>query len=154
MLRMCCECGVLLTRDNPGVLCFDCQEDRRGNLAPDNRPYYDAKDMARILGLESDEEVKRLARQKKLPPRIPAVRKCLWHKEVVERWIRGDGQLPLGSAEQLAALVGAHGGVHFDEAAGCWKFGKPEEISVVIVDRNGTKVKKVTEFIPGHYDST
>jgi hypothetical protein len=63
-----------------------------------------------LLGLKSAEQVRRLARNKKLPPRIPAVRRWLWLKEVVDRWMKSGGPLAQGSTEQLAALADAHGG--------------------------------------------
>jgi len=44
-----------------------------------------------MLGLENAASVKRLAQKGKLPPRIPAIKKYSWLKNVVEEWIKQEG---------------------------------------------------------------
>lgn len=89
---------------NPGALCFPCQDKESEKLTTDDSPTYDVQDMARILRLE-DEQVRRLARKGKLPPRVPVVRKWLWPREIVEQWIKSEGRLPQESALEIAALA-------------------------------------------------
>lgn len=93
MNRVCLNCGKELTQKNPAKLCFACQEKQRERDTTSNEELIDAKDFAFILGLTSDESVKRLAIKGKLPPRIPGVRKCLWSKDVVDLWIRSGGKI-------------------------------------------------------------
>lgn len=153
MSNKCSECGTRLNQYHPGKLCYACQKKRTERLTSDELPHYDALEMARILGLDSAEQVKRLGRKNKLPPRIPSIRRWLWSKEVVDRWIKSEGQLPEGSVEQLAALADAHGGLHYDEATGQWKMGRPEVITPVVSDREGSRIEIYTEFIPDHAGS-
>ena len=92
MTRVCSQCGKVLAQKNPANLCFACQEERRGQDTTSNDDLIDAEDYAYILGLDSPESVKRLARKDKLAPRVPAVRKWLWCKYDVDAWIKQEGQ--------------------------------------------------------------
>jgi hypothetical protein len=109
MIRKCSQCGAVLSRSNPGPLCSPCQEKKHEEPATGDSPTYDVNDMARMLHL-GNEQVRRLSQKGRLPPRVPGVRKCLWLKEVVDKWLKSGGPLAQGSAEQLAALAEAHGG--------------------------------------------
>jgi uncharacterized Zn finger protein (UPF0148 family) len=75
MDRTCSQCGTKLNQYNDGTLCVLCQDKESEKLTTGDRSYYDAEDMARLLGLKSAEQVRRLARNKKLPAQIPAVRR-------------------------------------------------------------------------------
>jgi len=141
-----------LSRYNPGAICFLCQKKESEKLPTDDSPTYDVNDMARILRVES-EQVRRLARKGKLPQRIPGIRKCVWSKALVHRWMESEGQLTEGSTEQLAALGDAHGGWHFDEASGQWKLGDPEVVSPIVSDHSGSKTVIYTEFKVEHSES-
>lgn len=88
MERKCVNCGTVLARDNTGELCSPCQKKK-----PDQRIIYDdeiidAEGYAAILGLESAEQLKRLARQGKLAPRIPGIKEWKWYKKDIDAWIK------------------------------------------------------------------
>lgn len=141
---------------NPGALCFVCQDKESEKLTTGDSPTYDVQDMARILRLES-EQVRRLARKGKLPPRVPAGRKWLWSREIIDRWIKSDGRLPEESALEVAALA-ALADVHwmrtFDEASGQWKLGDPVVIFPVASDHSKLKPAIYTAVISEHSEST
>jgi hypothetical protein len=93
--RRCQVCGAPLGLHNPGKLCFACQEKRREELRgkPSDTPHYTLDDMCFLLGLENPESVKRLGRKRKIPGRVPGVRKHLYQKEIVNRWMKDAGKL-------------------------------------------------------------
>ena len=95
MVRECLHCGVELKENHPGNFCFRCQErqqERRERGLTSNDALIDVEGYAFILGLESTESVKRLARDGELAPRVPAIRKWLWHEDNVDAWIKQGGQ--------------------------------------------------------------
>lgn len=142
--RKCPQCGTVLSMRNPGTLCFPCQDKQSEKLMSGDSPIYDVQDMAHILGLRSSEQVRRLAREGKLPPRVPVVRKWLWSREIVDRWIRSDGWLAEESALELAAqaaLADVQWARTFDEASGQWKLGNPVVMFPVASD--GSRLKPV-----------
>ncbi len=105
MKDKCPKCGGVLNQYNPGPLCAPCQ----GKLADERTTiteglHYDVEDMRLILGLDSQEHVRRLARNGKLPRRIPGVRRWLWFKEVVDSWIRSDHQISPANSELQEAI--------------------------------------------------
>ena len=139
--RKCPQCGKGLSMHNPGTLCFVCQHKESEKLTTGDSPTYDIQDMARILRLES-EQVRRLARRGKLPPRVPAGRKWLWSRETVDRWIKSDGWLAEASALEVAALAAsAHvqWAPTFDVASGQWKVGDP--VVMFPVASGGSRLK-------------
>ncbi|MCJ7575500.1 MAG: helix-turn-helix domain-containing protein [Dehalococcoidia bacterium] len=152
VIKRCSRCGTRLTRYNPGTLCFVCQRKESERLATGDRPYCDVEDMSGILGL-GGEQVRRLGRKGRLPPRIPAVRRWLWRKEVVEQWIESEGVLPEGFAERLAALEDIHGDAHFDDINGKWKVGRPEVVSPIVSDHSGSKTVVYTAVMSEHSES-
>jgi len=153
MIRRCSQCESPLSRYNPGTLCAACEKKDSQKLTTGESPTYDVNDMACILHL-GNEQVRRLAKKGRLPPRIPEVRRCLWPKEVVDKWLKSGGPLAEGSAEQLAALADAHGGWHFDKASGQYKLGEPEMVAPIISDKSGSKMEIYTQFSPEHSEST
>jgi hypothetical protein len=57
-----------------------------------------------LLGLNSQEQVRRRARRNRLPPAIPGNRRWLWFKEVVDSWIRSDHQISPANSELQEAI--------------------------------------------------
>ena len=103
--RTCVNCGASLSSYNPGPLCAPCQK----KLAEERKTitkglHYDVEDMRLILGMDSQEHVRRLARDGKLPRRIPGVRRWLWLKEVVDSWIRSNHQISPANSELQEAI--------------------------------------------------
>jgi hypothetical protein len=139
--RKCPECRKVLSVHNPGTLCYACQRKESERLTSGDSPTYDVEDMARILRLGT-EQVRRLARQGQLPPRVPAVRKWLWYRATVHRWIESDWRLPEESALELAALAASAHVQYaqiFDEASGQWKLGDP--VVMFPVSPDGSRLK-------------
>jgi hypothetical protein len=94
MVRTCSQCGAQLTRYNPGKLCFPCQEKRKEKMSTDTGPNYNVPQMMVLMGLKSEEQVKRLGREGLIPGRVPLVKEHLYNKEVINEWIKSGG-LPL-----------------------------------------------------------
>ena len=108
MKNKCPKCGAVLNQYNPGPLCAPCQK----KLAEERKTiteglHYDVEDMRLILGLDSQEHVRMLARDGKLPRRIPVIRKWLWLREVVDSWIKSDHQLLPANSEEAEAILTA-----------------------------------------------
>ena len=93
MVGVCSKCGKKLSMYNPGKLCFACQKKKLEQEKTSGNDLIDAQGLADIIGLSDAESVKRLGRKGKLPPRIPAIRRWLWHKDIVEAWIKSGGQM-------------------------------------------------------------
>ena len=156
--RRCANCGAVLSRYNPGLICQPCQEklvDRRASATESH--YLDVEGMRVILGLESQEQVRRLARKGRLPPRVPVVRRWLWEEEVVRDWIRSGHETGPDVAEQLQALTKAHGGIHLDETTGERILGDRLDIQVHVYSRKGKKIvretRKMSTVVPRHHES-
>lgn len=88
--RKCSRCGANLSRYNLGKLCSLCQEKVKAELewAREESLHYDLEDMCRLLGFQSNESVKRLARKGLIPGRVPGVKKHLFLREEVDLWLR------------------------------------------------------------------
>ncbi len=103
--RTCVKCGASLSSYNPGALCRPCQENQAKEKKADIESlHYDVEDMRVLLGLNSQEQVRRRARDNKLPPAIPGNRRWLWFKKVVDSWIRSDHQISLANSELQEAI--------------------------------------------------
>lgn len=155
--RRCASCRAVLSMSNPGLICLPCQEKLVDKWASASRSrYLDVEDMRVILGLESQEQVRRLARDGKLPPRIPVVKRGLWEEEVVRDWMRSGYETSTAVKEQLKALTEAHGGAHVDETTGETKYGDKLDIQVMVYSKKGKKVvretKKKSSVIPRHHE--
>ena len=95
MARFCLHCEKELKQSNPGNLCFRCQErqqERREQGMTGNDALIDVEGYGFILGLDNPESVRRLARDGKLAPRVPAIRRWLWRKVDIDAWIKQEGQ--------------------------------------------------------------
>ncbi len=100
MERKCVNCGIVLARDNTGELCSPCEKKQ-----PDQRTIYDeeiidADGYAAILGLDSAEQLKRLARDGKLAPRIPEIKEWKWYKKDIDAWISQKQKEEIQSRDQ------------------------------------------------------
>ena len=88
MARVCLRCKKRLSQYNPGNLCFSCQEKQLEQKITGADDLIDAEGYAAILGLDSAEQLKRIARDDKLAPRIPAIKKWLWRGKDIEAWFK------------------------------------------------------------------
>lgn len=85
---VCTHCGITkLSQYNPSKICSSCQKKRTDLMASGETPHYDVKGLAYILGFKSEESVRRWARARKLPPRVPGRRPWLWFKETIHEWL-------------------------------------------------------------------
>jgi hypothetical protein len=135
--KYCPNCGKPLSHENRGPHCFACQTIMIEKVVAGSPDYYDAEDLAQIMGFTNAESVKRLGRKNQLPPRVPAIKKWLWHKSVIEAWVKGGHSLP---AEEVPA------GVIILE----WP-NPPlkvyEEVRVMVHDEDG-KIRTETRIMP------
>ena len=82
------QCGKGLSRYNMGNLCYACQEKRLEGMKADDEDLVDAKGYADMLGLDSEEQLKRLARDNLLAPRIPVIRQWRWRRKDIDVWFK------------------------------------------------------------------
>jgi len=74
-------------------LCSPCQAKKLAHISASDDPYYTVEELTHILGLESDESVKRIGRKGKIPGRVPGVRKHLYSKEAVDAWVKSGNRI-------------------------------------------------------------
>jgi hypothetical protein len=84
----CRRCNAVVAQDNPGELCSPCQKEKQRELREKlaDKLYYEIDDMSEILGI-GPEQVKRLARDWKIPGKIPGIRQHRFRRVVVDDWI-------------------------------------------------------------------
>lgn len=93
--RKCIRCGCKLRIDNTGNLCSPCAEQKtiKASFSTSefyNDRYYDLNQMQELLGLSSYEQARRKAQKGDIPGRIPGIRRYLFFREVVDKWLRGE----------------------------------------------------------------
>ncbi len=88
MAYVCWQCSEELSRSHTGYLCYACQEKRLEKMIIDDEDLINAEGYAAMLGLDSAEQLKRIARDHKLAPRIPAIKKWLWRGKDIEAWFK------------------------------------------------------------------
>jgi len=87
MERICPECGAKLASDNSERLCSPCKEKERDALVSDDKLHYDAQELAVKMGLKSELQVRRRWKKGLIPGRVPVIRKHLYWKEIIDKWI-------------------------------------------------------------------
>ena len=88
MARVCSRCKKPLAQYNPGNLCFSCQEKQLEEKTTSGEDLIDAEGYADILGLDSAEQLTRIARKGVLAPRIPAIKPWRWRRKDIEAWFK------------------------------------------------------------------
>jgi len=88
MQRTCKICGAALNAYNTTSLCGACQKKTVEAVSSEENLYYTTKDMMRLLGLVSEEQVRPMSRDVKIPGRIPSIRRHLFLKDEVNKWLR------------------------------------------------------------------
>ena len=88
MKRVCSECGEPLNSYHLGNLCYVCEGKQLEKVITDHEDLVDVGGYADILGLHSEEQLKRLARKGVLAPRIPAIKRWLWRRKDIEDWFK------------------------------------------------------------------
>jgi hypothetical protein len=91
-IRFCRNCDARLSNNNPGHLCFSCQKKIVETIDTDSE-CYDVRDMMLILGLTSEEQVRRLGRAGIIQGKIPGIKEHRYVKEVVDDWIKYGGSI-------------------------------------------------------------
>ena len=85
--KLCSKCHIGEVPDNiPGSVCEYC--------SAEVSPHYDVQNMRDILGLSSDEQVRRKARKGEIPGRVPGIRRCLWRREDIDAWLKQSQPIP------------------------------------------------------------
>lgn len=88
MAYKCLLCDEKLSRYHTGYLCDACQEKRLKKMIVDDEEFVDTKGYASMLGLDSAEQLKRLARKGVLASNIPAIKQWRWHRKDIEDWFK------------------------------------------------------------------
>ena len=88
MARLCWKCREKISRHHTGYLCYACQEKRIEKMIADGEDLVDAVGYAEILGVDSAEQLRRLARKGVLAPHVPEVRQWCWRKKDIEAWFK------------------------------------------------------------------
>ena len=88
MARLCWKCREKISRHHTGYLCYACQEKRIEKMVDDGEDLVDVEGYAEILGLDSAEQLRRLARDGVLAPRIPGITQWRWRKKDIEAWFK------------------------------------------------------------------
>ena len=88
MAHVCRQCGRELHRYQTGNLCHACQEKRLEKMITDDKDLVDAEGYAPMLGLDSAEQLRRIARNGVLAPRIPAIKQWRWRRKDIEDWFK------------------------------------------------------------------
>ena len=88
MTRVCRQCGKELHLYQTGNLCHACQEKRLEKMITDDEDLVEAEGYADMLGLDSAEQLKRIARDGLLAPRIPVIRQWRWRRKDIEAWFK------------------------------------------------------------------
>lgn len=156
--RNCSKCGTPLNSYNPSHICYRCQEkmvDEKWESIKGQ--YVKVKDIAVILDV-SEEQVRRLWREGRLPPAVSLIRVLKWDKEFFRSWIRSQHKAPPALGRQLEAFIATHGGLQVDEATGDYKLGKKEDFQILVYSKgkDGQVVREqviISATIPGHYDT-
>jgi hypothetical protein len=74
MAQVCWQCGEELSRYHTGYICRTCQAIKLEKMITDDKDLVDVRGYADMLGLDSEEQLRRLARQGALAPRIPKIK--------------------------------------------------------------------------------
>ncbi len=88
MERLCKQCKTKLNSYHTGDLCYACQDKKREEMVTDENGLVDVRGYADMLGLHSEEQLRRLARAGVLAPRIPHIKQLLWRKEEIDAWFK------------------------------------------------------------------
>ena len=91
--RKCIQCGSVLRTGNKSNLCSSCTERKTKGLPYSNRQfyderYYDLRQVMELLGLSSYEQARRKAQHGEIPGQVPAIRRYLFSRDVVDNWLR------------------------------------------------------------------
>ena len=91
---ICRDCGIHLPPHNIGTRCPRCQEKGLAKTSGTSPLHYNTKDIMEMLGLTSQEQVRRHSRDRKIPGRVPLVQEHLCYQETVDEWIRQHQIIP------------------------------------------------------------
>lgn len=165
MAHVCRQCGGKLHRYQTGKLCHACQEKRLQKMITDDEDLVDAEGYAAMLGLDSAEQLKRIASKGVLAPRIPEIRQWLWRRKDIEIWFKqkqregdafrktamgiasnlkrcsNDSVICLGPSDKIGSKVYGR-----ELVLGTTDVGRVEPIDLVKVDR--TTALKMLERLP------
>jgi len=92
--KYCTNCGNKLPPHNVGQRCPTCQEKAKEKHVSALQDYYTTRDMMEILDLTSEEQVRRLSREGKIPGRVPGIKQHLFVKKIVDKWIEEGQPIP------------------------------------------------------------
>ena len=88
MEHKCSRCGEKMHQYHLGNRCYQCQSKELEEQYTDVEDLVDAEGYAAMLGLDSAEQLKRIARKGVLAPRIPEIRQWGWRRKEIEAWFK------------------------------------------------------------------
>ena len=137
--KRCRFCGASLSQNHSGDICSPCEESGRGCVTagtPEDMELYDVQDIQRIWRLESEEHVRRLGREEKIPGRIRGIKRHLYLKEVVDEWLKS--AVGAGAIISHSVVVPeTHETILPSHALTCYhRLGKvPDNVLVTVTDK-------------------
>ncbi|GAG18682.1 unnamed protein product [marine sediment metagenome] len=92
--RQCIECDNPIPLHYIGRRCSECLIAALESTTYTSPDPYNVRDMADILNLTSEEQVRRLSREGKIPGRIPGIKQHLFIQPIVNKWLKQNQTLP------------------------------------------------------------
>jgi len=127
-------CGASLSAGSAGGYCFSWHRSASDTGEMEEVVVYCVKDVAALLGC-SEEHVRRLSRNKKMPDPIDTRGKKLWPKKSIDTWLKL-GSLPEDFAAKLEAVTQQLGGAQRDAVSGKYVIGPSRAIGVQVYHRD------------------
>jgi len=92
--RLCRSCGAPIPLQYTGRLCAGCLIDAVESKSGTNATHYTIKDMTDLLGYTSEEYVRRLSREGKIPGRVPGTKRHIFFQSIINQWLKQNQTLP------------------------------------------------------------
>jgi len=107
-MKYCSDCGNRLPPNHGGQCCPLCQEKVNEKHEGLSQNFYGAQDMMAIFDFMSEEQVRRLSRQGKIPGRVSGIRKHRFVRKIVDKWIEGSQPMPEPGPFTIDTTSGIH----------------------------------------------
>ncbi len=88
------DCGNPIPPQYMGRRCPKCLTAALESKTSTSADHYNSRDIADLMGLTSEEQVRRLSRAGKIPGRVPGIKQHLFVQPVINQWIKQNQILP------------------------------------------------------------
>ena len=92
--KQCIECDKPIPPHYIGRRCPKCLMAALESTTSTYAGHYDARDMADLMGLASEEQVRRLSRKGKIPGKVPGISRHLFIQPIINKWVMQNQTLP------------------------------------------------------------